>query len=700
MGNQNSTPEDDRAAMEQHVRRQRRFDLMSDGVLVPPLFGIPSDTRVNPSIILNTVGNTSLITPIGASPILLGFVDYLRTQSDLSYRLLHAHVQPGISITSFTSKNSLKVGIFDYSTANRMNSIPNIHFTPTLERSGTVSSDSSRDDDSTLRLPQSNSCNKSMFGGQLTFERQFMDPQGRSYGSIHCHTDPTNPLLPYTVQLIHRPIPSLSLFGVFTSSLSSPSPQSALSSQHTSPSSVLPSTNGYIGAQLTHTIPLSPNPSRNYQTSVQQYENTTDTAYDGTTVGTSYVAQTTYDDDTNLHCNLGIYVPIHWDNVIQTLDGVIPKSQKDPHLIPFYHDRNNSFINTSNSQNQQPQSFASKLLSSTNEVNGCASVSLLGATAAVQGSIPLSMTNGSDGTFVSGRINHNKYYCKTSSYFSTNINDEATNRSPIQLTIHQQNQFGPTTTSIISTISASQIITFQRYHFNIVDEYRVPYVHNTLAWTIQMESLSSSESTSSFAAFSSAEDSGEHNNKNDDGILKNRMNRVSLGLAWQLNRNVALKAVWYPQQSSSHFNENLQSPSSDGMTATTAILFKRWYYPRITCSILHKWSFYDPTKNKIVATSQFAGIGIDIETGDDYYSSASSNATNRSRFTDDNEDNNTGSSKQPPPTIAVLPKELYKLKQQQDRAARRSSGIPIRLNLNTSNCVHPAGRYGKPSVYA
>jgi hypothetical protein len=309
-------------------------------------------------------------------------------------------------------------------------------------------------------------------------------------------------------------------------------------------------------------------------------------------------------------------------------------------------------------------------LSNTHEVNGCASVSLFGATAAIQGSVPLSITSNNDGntTTSTGLLHHNNQSYKTSSYFCTNINDEVTNLSPIQLTIQQQNQFGPDATIRQSSIGVSQIITFQRYHFNIIDEYRAPYVHNTVAWTIQMESLSSSsESTSS--SFSFAEDSDEHNNNTHRNkytkqcdILTNRMNRVSLGLAWQLNRNVALKAVLYPPTSTSSSNSQVQGtePSNDGITATTAILLKRWYYPRITCSILHKWTFHDPLQNRIFPTAQFAGIGIDIETGDDdhYYNNA---VTKRGSNESDDED--MESPKLHPPTIAVLPKELYKLKQ-------------------------------------
>ena len=162
----------------------------------------------------------------------------------------------------------------------------------------------------------------------------------------------------------------------------------------------------------------------------------------------------------------------------------------------------------------------------------------------------------------------------------------------------------------------------------------------------------------------------------------NRMSRVSLGLVWQLNRNVAFKAVLYPT-TSSDLNESshtLSQPSSysnnnqHGITQmTTAILLKRWSYPRITCSILHQWRFHNNSvtnHNRIFPTVQFAGIGIDIETGDNddcrnnnrrEYHSSTATGTNEN----DDEEDNIESPKLYPPTIAVLPKELYKLKQRQ-----------------------------------
>ena len=699
-----SKTEEDRAAIARHEQMQRQKALWINGILVPPMFGIPtsssstgttsttSSSRLIPSIILNTTAASSSNYDMSTTP-LLGYVDYLRTQSDLSYRLLHTHLQSGLWITSYTSKNAVRVGIFDSSGTSTTNT-STIATTSTSDsgtnhtnRSDTLSSESSSisDDENDdinnnadkgspagTRFQQVNR-NSSTIGGQVTLERQFIDDQGRNYGSIQCHTDPTNPVLPYTIQVTHRPIPSLSLFGVFMSSPATP----ALSLQQTSSSSssATPSTNGYIGAQINHTIPLSPvHPRSNDR---RNFHDTMDTIYDNATSDTAYVARTNPNDadDSAMHCNVGVYIPIHWDNVIDALDSIVPgknhatKLRKDSHLVPFYYDRNqnSSSSNNRNSKSKQPQSWLSQLLSSTNEVHGCASVNLLGATAAIQGSVPLSVTDGPGGL----TYRHNSKCYRTSSYFSTSINDEVTNLSPIQLTIQQQNQFGPTATSSKSSISVSQIITFQRYHFNIVDEYRAPYVHNTLAWTIEMESLSSSKPLSSLTHFSSAEDSGEHQthhrHNTDHGIISmNRMNRVSLGLAWQLNRNVALKAVLYPPTSSSS-----TSSSNNGITATTALLLKRWYYPRITCSILHKWSLHDPTKNRIFPAAQFAGIGIDIETGDNNHycsSSSTSNTTHRSTpkstsYCNEDDEDNMGSPKLHPPTIAVLPKELYKLKQ-------------------------------------
>ena len=65
--------------------------------------------------------------------------------------------------------------------------------------------------------------------------------------------------------------------------------------------------------------------------------------------------------------------------------------------------------------------------------------------------------------------------------------------------------------------------------------------------------------------------------------------RVSLGLAWQVNRAVAIKAAVQP--------DNL----------TTALLLKRWEQPRVLCSLLHRYNWKDEKKG-------FFGIGLEVET--------------------------------------------------------------------------------------
>ena len=163
MGNSHTTPDtntptDDRAAIAQQEKDQRQKALWVNGILVPPIFGIPTNatsSRMIPSIILNTTASTTT-TESSSSTILCGYVDYLRTQSDLSHRLIHTHVQPGLWITSLTSKHALRVGIFDNHTNSHSwtrsstkrnipdaGHIPSHDNDPFMQRSNTLSSDTS-----------------------------------------------------------------------------------------------------------------------------------------------------------------------------------------------------------------------------------------------------------------------------------------------------------------------------------------------------------------------------------------------------------------------------------------------------------------------------------------------------------------------------------------------------------------------------
>jgi hypothetical protein len=109
-----------------------------------------------------------------------------------------------------------------------------------------------------------------------------------------------------------------------------------------------------------------------------------------------------------------------------------------------------------------------------------------------------------------------------------------------------------------------------------------------------------------------------------------RTNRMSLGAVWQINRVLAIKAVLRPSSS-----------ASNDWNATTAILIKRWQYPRITCRFIHQW--------RRDQRPHFVGIGLEI-------------ATERVETpgAEPPSDDFVGTSKRrppPPKTVAVLPNE-------------------------------------------
>jgi hypothetical protein len=109
-----------------------------------------------------------------------------------------------------------------------------------------------------------------------------------------------------------------------------------------------------------------------------------------------------------------------------------------------------------------------------------------------------------------------------------------------------------------TTLSFSQVMTFDRYHVNIFDD-RAKKVRNTLGWTVEMS-------------------------KELD-----KPTQLSAGLAWQINRALALKVT----------------SKSDGFGG--AILFKRWQQPRVTCALL----FATPGHGRGIG---FYGVGIELET--------------------------------------------------------------------------------------
>ena len=112
-----------------------------------------------------------------------------------------------------------------------------------------------------------------------------------------------------------------------------------------------------------------------------------------------------------------------------------------------------------------------------------------------------------------------------------------------------------------SSLSFSQLVTFDRYHANPLDD-RARRVRNTLGWTVEMR-------------------------KDND----NQVAQLSAAVAWQVNRALALKVT--------HKGGNLGG----------VILFKRWRQPRVTLALL----FGIPTGEEARRVS-FCGFGIELET--------------------------------------------------------------------------------------
>jgi hypothetical protein len=159
------------------------------------------------------------------------------------------------------------------------------------------------------------------------------------------------------------------------------------------------------------------------------------------------------------------------------------------------------------------------------------------------------------GATLASSLTCNGTSCDIKTYLSANLND--TDRPPLQVTLERDNKK--------AMIGLTQVLAFDRVQMNLFEE-RAPFVRNTLAWTVRLESTKAAK----------------------EGT-EERTNRVLLGAAWQLNRSFAVKAVY------------------NGSDVTTALLFKRWQHPRILCSVLNKWSPH--------GAPSFLGLGIELETG-------------------------------------------------------------------------------------
>ena len=134
--------------------------------------------------------------------------------------------------------------------------------------------------------------------------------------------------------------------------------------------------------------------------------------------------------------------------------------------------------------------------------------------------------------------------------------------SPVQLSLELNAK--------TSSVALTQRIAFDRLQLNIADD-RVPYVRNTVGWTLRMEQpLTTSETADDKNASMSP--------------------KIILGGVWQLNRALAVKAT-------------IQDECLSG-----ALICRRWKHPRVTCSFLGRYHW--PSQ-----TASLLGIGLEIETG-------------------------------------------------------------------------------------
>lgn len=246
-------------------------------------------------------------------------------------------------------------------------------------------------------------------------------------------------------------------------------------------------------------------------------------------------------------------------------------------------------------------------------LHGYAAVNMLGATAAVHGTVDPSLQT----------------LPVLRSYFSANLND--VDRPPLQITLERLEN--------MAAISLCQVLAFDRWQLNPADD-RAPKVRNTVAWTVRMENIlgGASSASTTAAAAAAAEDSGAHGSTNSNN---NSQNRISLGAAWQINRGLAVKAVLLPQE----------------QCLTAAVLLKRWKQPRLTCSVLGR---VDPRRGW-----QFLGVGVELETGQRashpdayYYNHHPSQATIVVEDGGGGDDDDSGGDASVPQTRAALPSEL------------------------------------------
>ena len=168
--------------------------------------------------------------------------------------------------------------------------------------------------------------------------------------------------------------------------------------------------------------------------------------------------------------------------------------------------------------------------------HGLGSYKTNGASVAIETSVPLSTLEP-----------------QTKYHVSCDLNSSSSSGPPLVVDLYKS----PTS----SSMSLSQLLTFDRMNLNVVEQ-RCPNIRNTLGWTVQMTKPMSME----------------------QDVDKTKPS-FRAGVAWQLNRNIAVKAVL--------------SPSG---TITGALLMKQWREPSVTCSILY-------------GSGGLQGFGLELETG-------------------------------------------------------------------------------------
>lgn len=265
---------------------------------------------------------------------------------------------------------------------------------------------------------------------------------------------------------------------------------------------------------------------------------------------------------------------------------------------------------------EDPQSSSSTLPSllgnAVDSVGAYAAADFLASTAAFQVLCRLPSTN---------LAHPSTPQLQTRSYFSINLADESRTQSasgqppspPLVVTLERcgggSGQAGrsysgyATGEEVVSSLSVSQVLHLDRYQINPLED-RAPKIRNTLGWTIRLERVAASSTSSSLLSHDEVYSAAA---TTPDGLTAATTTRLAVGGAWQINRAVAVKAVANP----------------DAFTA--ALILRRWKEPRVTCSLLFRNQLSQDGFGSSSASSssswmpRFAGVGLQVETGDQLY---------------------------------------------------------------------------------